>query len=139
MAGTRKTPPGGGKSSGTGTRTASRPGGAPVKLVEPAPKPDMTVVTPAEPVVAKRQLKKVEFLERVIAATGMKKKDVKPVVEATLAELDKVIGEGIDLQAPELGKLMIHKRKDVPKGEMVMLKLRRKTATKALAEDDDNG
>lgn len=110
-----------------------------VKLVEPAAAPEMSVVTPAEPVVSERQVKKVELIDRVVEATGQKRKDVKPVVEAVLGELDRLIGEGADFQAPELGKLMIHKRKDVPNGEMVMLKLRRKTASTPLAKDDDNG
>ncbi|WP_168222988.1 HU family DNA-binding protein [Oceanicola sp. D3] len=110
-----------------------------MKLVEPAPKPEITVVTPAEPVVAEGIVKKVELVARVVEATGLKRKDVKPVVEATLQEVNRIIGEGSNLQLPELGKLMIHKRKDVPNGEMVMLKLRRKTAQKPLAESDDNG
>ncbi|MBS8228949.1 HU family DNA-binding protein [Vannielia litorea] len=154
MAGPRKTTgsskststgkAGTGSRSRTGTKTSgskrgAKPAPPAMKLVEPAPKPDITVVTPAKPVVADRLMKKPELVARVMEATRLDRKDVKPVVEATLAELAAIIGEGTDMQMPELGKLMIHKRKPLPNGEMVMLKLRRKTAVKPLAEDDDNG
>ncbi|MCO6382260.1 HU family DNA-binding protein [Oceanicola sp. 502str15] len=132
----RGTGGGAGKAGGAAKTAAKAP---PVKLVEPAPAPEITVVTPAEPVMTERMVKKVELIDRVMTATGMKRKDVKPIVEAMLGEIDKIISEGADMQFPELGKLMIHKRKEISNGEMVMLKLRRKTAVKPLAEDDDNG
>lgn len=138
MAGTRKTTGSGkGRSGGAGAGKGAKAAPA-VKLVEPAA-PDMTLVSPAAPVVADRVVKKAELIEQVVEATGMKRKDVKPVVEATLREISRVIAGGANMQIPELGKLMIHKRKELPGGEMVMLKLRRKTAAKPLAEDDDNG
>lgn len=139
MAGPRKTtePPKGASAGRRGKAAAkTRPA---VKLVEPAPAPDITLVGAAAPGAEEGPVKKVALIDRVVEATGMKRKDVKPVVEATLAELEKSIAAGADLQLPELGKLMVHKRKEVKGGEMVMLKLRRKTAAKPLAEDDDNG
>ncbi|SIN95745.1 HU family DNA-binding protein [Vannielia litorea] len=139
MPGPRKTdgPP---KPRAAGTRrTAAKKPAPAVKLVEPAPKPEITVVTPAEPVVSEKMVKKNDLIDRVVEASGLKRKDVKPALEAMFAEMDKIIGEGATLQIPELGKLMIHKRKPVANGEMVMLKLRRKTAAKPLAEDGDNG
>ncbi|MBY6047121.1 HU family DNA-binding protein [Vannielia litorea] len=142
MAGPRKTTGGGKTAPNRKTNAARGKAGAktpPVKVVENTPKPDITVVTPAEPVVAEGLVKKVALIDSVVEATGMKRKDVKPVVEATLAEIGNIIGKGADMQIPELGKLMVHKRKELPNGEMVMLKLRRKTVAKPLAEDDDNG
>ena len=121
---------------------AAKPEGAAANLMDPATAPTaakMTVVNSAEPVVAATQLKKKDFIDRVVAASGLKKKDVKPVVETTLAELGAMISEGSEMQTPELGKLMIQRRKEVSGGEVVVLKLRRKTAEKPLANDGEEG
>lgn len=44
-----------------------------------------TVVTAPTPMVSAPELKKKDLIDRVVAASGVKKRDAKPAVEATLA------------------------------------------------------
>jgi len=83
------------------------------------------VVVQDTPVVAGPTLRKKAFIDKIVEATGAKRKDAKPIVEAVLAELGTSLSDGADLQLPPLGKIKIHRRKDLANGEMLMLKLRR--------------
>ncbi len=92
---------------------------------------------------AAAQLKKPEFLERVIARTDVKKRDAKPAIETALAVLGEALAAGEDVNLPPLGKLRVVRSKDLDGGAQVMtLKLRtQKDATRAaqsgLAATDD--
>ncbi|NUB43827.1 HU family DNA-binding protein [Fertoebacter nigrum] len=81
--------------------------------------PDPVVVTPAT------VLKKKELIERVSKAAGGKKKDVKEIVEATLAVLGDALSKGEELNLPPLGRAKVNRQKDLASGEMMVLKLRR--------------
>ena len=70
-------------------------------------------------------LRKKELIERVIAQSGMKKKDVKPVVEATLAVLGEALAKHEDLNLRPMGKLVIQRTKDVGNGEVLIARIRR--------------
>lgn len=94
----------------------------PPKTAVAAPK--ATIVETVTPVVAKMPIKKPELIDRVVAETGLKKKDVKPVVEATLAVLGRTLAGGEDITAPPLGKMMIKRVKDVANARVLTLKLR---------------
>ncbi|WP_052700940.1 HU family DNA-binding protein [Loktanella sp. S4079] len=65
-------------------------------------------------------LKKPALFEEVVARTGLKKRDVKPAVEAALAVLGEALERGEDLNIPPLGKLRIVKAKDLTQGGKVM-------------------
>ena len=109
-----------------------------VSTVKPSP---MKVVAAATPVVSGPTLRKNDFIDRVVESSGLKRKDVKPIVEATLKALADTLSADEELQAPPLGKLKVHKRKTIGKGEMLMLKLRRGeqmlAADEGLADDSD--
>ena len=92
--------------------------------------PKATVVEAVKPVVAGAPIKKPELVERVMAETGMKKKDVKPVVEAMLTVLGRALSEGEELNVPPLGKVMINRVKDVANAKIMNVKLRHPTAVK---------
>ena len=67
------------------------------------------------------ELKMKELVDRVVTATGEKRSRVKPVVEATLAQLGAALDEGKSLSLPGLGKARIAK----VVSRMLTVKLRR--------------
>ena len=72
-----------------------------------------------------------DFLDRVVARSGAKKKDAKGVVEATLAVLGEALARGEALNLPEFGKAKVNRQKDDGGVETMVVKLRR-TAPKAV-------
>lgn len=86
--------------------------------------PATTIVQTAKPVVAAGLVKKPELIDRIVAQTGLKKKDVKPVVEATLAVLAKTLINGEELQVPPLGKVKINQVKDIANAKILKVKIR---------------
>ena len=91
------------------------------------------------------QLKKPDLLEQVVARTNLKKRDVKPAVEAALSVISDALARGDEVVLPPLGKLRVVKAKDLSGGAQVLtLKLRmpkdasRQAATD-LAETDEGG
>ncbi len=85
-------------------------------------------------------LRKRALIDRVVAVSGMKKKDVKPVVEATLAVLGDALSNEEPMNLQPLGKVMINRRKEVNNGEVLITRIRRSVqsgklpATPPLAE-----
>lgn len=88
---------------------------------------------------AKEPLKKPVLLDDIVARTNLKKRDVKPAVEAALSILGDVLREGGELNLPPLGKVRVVKSKDLEGGASVLtLKLRMpKNATVAAQGADD--
>ena len=84
-------------------------------------------------------MKKPELLDEVVLRTNLKKRDVKPTVEAALAVIGDALRDGAEINIPPLGKLRVVKSKILEGGAAVMtLKLRTpKNATQALTLDDD--
>ncbi len=84
-------------------------------------------------------IKKPELLDEVVLRTNLKKRDVKPAVEAALAVLGDALRDGSEVNIPPLGKLRVVKSKTLENGAAVMtLKLRTpKNAMKAVAHDSD--
>ena len=143
-------------------KTAAKPPSKPAAK-KPAPKPAAKpAVSPAvagkvaeeakskakaakPPVVDGPVLRAKDLVARVAEATGAKVKTVRPLVEATLAELGKALDLGHTLQLPPLGKLSVSPRKSDTDTSPIKLKLRRaseangKKASKkeTLAEPDE--
>jgi nucleoid DNA-binding protein len=70
-------------------------------------------------------VKKPQLLDRVVTRTNLKKRDVKPAVEAALAVMREVLQDGAELNLPPLGKVRLIKTKELEGGASVMtLKLR---------------
>ncbi|SNS30188.1 HU family DNA-binding protein [Tropicimonas sediminicola] len=69
-------------------------------------------------------VRKPDLVDRVVAATGAKKADVRSVVDATLAELGKALAKNDTLHLPPLGRVKVQKRKSVDGGEVLQLRVR---------------
>ncbi len=87
------------------------------------------------------QMKVKDLIDRVAAASEQNKKDVRAIVEATLAELGKALEAGESLNLPPFGRVRIANQKADGTGQLMTLKLRRggekkpgKNAGEALAE-----
>lgn len=87
-----------------------------------------TVVETLTPVVVSNELRKKELFELVVERSGMKKRDVKPVVEAMLAVLGDALAEQREMDLQPLGKLKVQRGKELSDGHALVLKLRQKTA-----------
>ncbi len=86
-----------------------------------------SVIAGLSPVVVGNELRKKELFELVVERTGMKKKDVKPVVEAMLAVLGEALAEHREMQLQPLGKLKVQRGRELADGRALVLKLRQKT------------
>lgn len=86
--------------------------------------PEATVVEALKPVVSGAPVKKPELIERVMAETGMKKKDVKPVVEAMLTVLGQALSNNEELAIPPLGKVRVNRMKDLANSKIINIKVR---------------
>ncbi len=88
-------------------------------------------------------LKLRELVNRVAEATGGKKKGVKEIVEATLAQLGAALDKGEELNLPGVGKVRVARLADKDGRSMMTLKVRgigtprKKEQTEALAEADE--
>ncbi len=112
-------------------KTTAKPAKATASKVaaKPAAAPKATVVETVKPKVAAAPVKKPELIERVMSETGMKKKDVKPVVEAMLHVLGRALVQGEELIVPPLGKVMVKNSKDLANATVMNIKVRQPNAT----------
>ncbi len=97
-------------------------------VAKAAPKPS----APETPATEVHVLRKKELLERVVARSGVKKKDAKPAVEAMLAILGEALANGEELNLQPLGKMMVKRQKELENAKVMICKLRHK---KPLAND----
>ncbi|MCZ0961194.1 HU family DNA-binding protein [Paracoccus benzoatiresistens] len=74
-------------------------------------------------------LQKKDFVDRVVAASGAKKADARPIIEATLAQLGKALSAGETLAVPPLGRARVNLERDQRGGEIITLRLRRRPAS----------
>lgn len=72
-------------------------------------------------------VRRKELVERIAVRSGAKPNLIKSVLDAVLAEVGDVLSGGEALQVQPLGKLSVNRRKDLPDGEVLICKLRRKT------------
>ena len=138
----RSTKPAAKKTKSTASKSKKAAAPTAVKKVskpspKSAPKPVTTtkVVEVKKPTVAAELIKKPELVDRVVALSGMKKKDVKPVVEATLDVLAKALINGEELQVPPLGKVMINQVKDVANATVLKVKIRHQNRAMAVSSN----
>ncbi|WP_050528364.1 HU family DNA-binding protein [Pseudorhodobacter aquimaris] len=84
-------------------------------------------------------LKKQEMVERVVKATGAKKKDVKLILEASLGVLGDALSAGEVLNIPPLGKMKVNRQKTEGGSDVLILKLRRPGAKTSLNNQSKEG
>ena len=104
----------------TGAAAARKPRPAAGGDIAPAGAPATTVV-----------LRRKELVERVAAASGARKKDVREIVAATLKVLGEALAADETLALPPFGKARVNRHRDTGSGEMLTVKLRRPEAAKA--------
>ena len=91
------------------------------------PKVAKKTATPVvEPVAAAPMLRKKELIERVVARSGVKKKDAKPAIEAMLAVLGEALAAGEDLNLQPLGKVMVKRTKELPNAKVMVCRIRQR-------------
>lgn len=73
-------------------------------------------------------VQKKDFVDRVVAASGARKADARPIIEATLAQLGKALSAGETLAVPPLGRARVNLEHDQRGGEIITLRLRRRPA-----------
>ncbi len=103
------------------------------------------VAGPDKSAAATPELRKADFIDAVVARSGLKKREVKPAVEAAMALLGEAIEAGREISFPELGKLKVNREKDLAGAKVIICKLRRPKPAAAgsdagsapLAEDGD--
>ena len=116
------------RSTSTKAKTATKPKTTTKRTAskaKAAPKTSAPVVVDAPtPVVAGPVMRKKELIEAVVARSGLKKKDVKPAVEATLAVLGDALQEGRALNLHPMGKVKINREKKLASGRMMVARIR---------------
>ncbi len=80
-------------------------------------------------------VKKGELIDRIVTRTGLKKRDVKPAVEAAFAEMIDVLLLGKSLKLPPVGKIKMMNAKDLDNGAQV-LTIKIRTAKPSTPVDD---
>ena len=71
-------------------------------------------------------LRKKQLIERVVARSGIKKKDAKPTIEATLAILGEALEAGEEMNLQPFGKIMIKREIDKPNARVFVCRIRRR-------------
>lgn len=89
----------------------------------------ITADTAHDPHVA-MVVQKRDFIDRVVAATGARRTDARPIIEATLAQLGLVLSAGQTLAVPPLGRARINLERDARGGDVITLRLRRRPANR---------
>lgn len=96
-----------------------------IKRTDPAGE-EPTVTRNPQPAIV---LQKKDFVDRVVAASGVKKADARPIIEATLAQLGKALSAGETLAVPPLGRARVNLEHDQRGGEIITLRLRRRPSS----------
>ncbi|WP_110549061.1 MULTISPECIES: HU family DNA-binding protein [Yoonia] len=79
----------------------------------------------ASETAAPMPLKKPDLLDQLATRSGLKKRDAKLALDATLALIGEALARGDDLLLPPLGRVRVVKAKDLGAGaQLLTLKLR---------------
>ncbi len=104
-------------------------------VTKPVAKPELAASTASAAEAAAKvalTLRVKDLVDRVTAAGEFKKKDVRDIIEATLAELGRALEDGYALNLPPFGKMHIRNNRVIDNGASAMtLKLRRGPAKAA--------
>ncbi|MEM1289596.1 MAG: HU family DNA-binding protein [Pseudomonadota bacterium] len=83
-------------------------------------------------------LGKRELIDRVVDASGIKKRAAKPVIESVLKELGDAFSRGDTLNLQPFGKGIVKAHKDLENAEVIEVRIRRsKTALRAFNQPSD--
>lgn len=112
------------------TAPKAGPGGASQSSAPAAAVAAPAVVEAPKPVMIGPAMRKKEIVDDVVARSGLKKRDVKPVVDHLLAVLGDAVSEGRELVIPPLGRIKVHKKKEAAKKTINFAKIHRNLPAK---------
>ena len=119
----------------TAKPTAAKAKTAPKAAAKPDPKPELAV-TPDAPVMRTKDL-----VEAIAPNVSVKRKDLRPLMEAVFKAMGDALAEGKSLNIPPLGKILVKKERKGENADTIVLRLRRQHASvkaaESLAEDED--
>lgn len=84
--------------------------------------PAITINEPHAAIVVHKR----DFVDRVVAATGVRRAEARPIIEATLLQLGLILSAGQTLAVPPLGRARINLERDARGGDVITLRLRRR-------------
>lgn len=93
-----------------------------------APAPEPKVVTELKPEVSAPAMRKKALIEEVTRRSGVKRRDAKAAIEATLETLGEAIGAGRELNLPGFGKLKVTRSKAMSNGDVFTARIRQPKA-----------
>ncbi|MGB3244418.1 MAG: HU family DNA-binding protein [Sulfitobacter sp.] len=117
----------------TGKKTAAKPtDGSPLSKAPTSPMsgsaPEAQTATPTivdgpRPMVVGAAMRKKEIIEQTVTRSGLKKRDVKPLVDTLLAVMGEAMADGRELVMPPFGRLKVHKQKTTQKKNIYFAKV----------------
>lgn len=120
-------------------KPAAKPGAKAAAAAKPKPESATQAPAAKDPAKVTVGLRLKGLVDRVTEVSGAKRKDVKPIIDAALAEMGAVLARGEPLSLPGLGHLRVA-RKATEASPVMTLKLRQGEPggkAKAGAEDSD--
>ena len=104
--------------------------------------PDPVIVEERTPVSDAVVLKKPELIDMIVERSGVKKRDVKPALEAALQILGECLIEGREMNLQPLGKVKLNRMKELSNARVINCKIRQPIKPQEehkdpLAEADD--
>ena len=82
-----------------------------------------SVIDRPVPMIVGPDIRKKEIIEEVVLRTGLKKRDVKPVIDSLLAVMGEALSEGREMVLPPFGRLKAHKQKTTLKKKIFFAKV----------------
>lgn len=111
---------------------------APGTTPEAAPETAPEAAPETAPVAVRVQVKKKDFVERVVLRSGTKKPAARDLTEAVLAVLGEALAKGETLVLPPLGKISVARAVGKSGGEILHVKLRRMALPEDAKKDEDS-
>ncbi|MGJ8584718.1 MAG: HU family DNA-binding protein [Marinosulfonomonas sp.] len=116
------------KTTRTTKTTATKPRKSAATTAKPL-RANPVVEAPVAPLEAEPKIvKRKELVERIAAASGLKPNAIKSALDPILKEIGDSLSAGEILQVQPLGRLSVNRRKDLENGEVMICKLRRRSA-----------
>jgi nucleoid DNA-binding protein len=110
-------------------------GSLPAPVAKPSAEP--SVVETAQSVILGPVMRKKELIDAVVEHSGMKKKDVKPIVESMLEVLGGALAEKRELNLQPLGRIKVRRERQLPNGRMLVAKIRQANPNNSAPSQDD--
>ncbi|MEL7091181.1 MAG: HU family DNA-binding protein [Pseudomonadota bacterium] len=108
----------------TKAKTTAKPKTTASTAKTAAPKAPVATVSKLEPVVSGPDYRKKDLLDAVAAKTGMKRSDVKKVVEAALFEMGTALQDSRDLNLQPFGNVKINRERKLAEGRVLVTRIR---------------